>query len=55
MWHNFDWGWGMGAHMLLWWTIMLIGLVAIAGLIFVLSGIEDEPGESAPPGRHAHS
>ena len=47
MWHNFDWAWGMGAHMLLWWSIMLIALLTIAGLIFLLAGMEYEPDESA--------
>jgi len=37
MWHNFDWGWGMGFHMLLWWALAAAGIIAVAVLLFVLS------------------
>jgi len=53
-WHDFAWGWNMGAHMLL-WAIWVIGLVAIVAVICLTARIEDPHGESAHPGhRRAH-
>jgi hypothetical protein len=43
MWHSFEWGWDIGAQMLLWWSILLLGLITIVGLICVLAGIEEPP------------
>jgi hypothetical protein len=36
MWHGMDWGWGMGLHMLPWWLIVALGVLAVAALIFAL-------------------
>ncbi|HYL25337.1 MAG TPA: hypothetical protein VEV21_13175 [Burkholderiales bacterium] len=37
MWHEFDWGWGMGFHMLAWWALVVAGIIAVAALIFLLA------------------
>jgi len=40
----------MAAQILL-WTLWLVGLISIVGLICVTGRMEDEPRASAPPGR----
>ena len=52
MWDNLDWGWSMGAHMLLWWSLVLMSVITIAGLIY-LTAPEDQQDESSRPDGHA--
>lgn len=53
MWHDFAWGWNLGAHMLL-WVLWLIGFVAIFAVICLIAGIEDEWPDLSSPDRRVH-